>query len=99
MALPTTQQVIDYITANPGCKSKQIAKHFGCTTSDINKQRDDYPGAYKIAGNKPVNYCHFIEATVPVIDKDATIADLRKTIATLTERVAELREALDLHNE
>jgi hypothetical protein len=57
--LPTEAQVIEYVSLHPGCKSKDIAKHYGCSTTDINRPRDGYGGIYKLAGLTQRNFCHF----------------------------------------
>ena len=46
MPLPTEAQVVEYVSAHPDCKSKDIAKHFGCTTAEVNRNRDGYRGIY-----------------------------------------------------
>ena len=58
MTLPSTNDVIEYVKAHPSCKSKEIASHFGCTTKQINRSRDRYPGIYKIPGITQQNFCH-----------------------------------------
>jgi hypothetical protein len=59
--LPTQQQVIDYVLKNPGCMSKAIAKHFGCTSKDINRKRNGYCGVYYLPGHRRVEYTHYID--------------------------------------
>jgi hypothetical protein len=77
--LPTEAQVIEFVSLHPGCKSKDIARHYGCSTTDINRPRDGYGGIYKLAGLTQRDFCHFstvsdtgivsdivVPATVPV---------------------------------
>ena len=64
--LPTEEQVTTYVKQNHGCSSKQIAAHFGCTSKDINRKRDGYPGIYKMPGVRSVNFKHFPNEPVPV---------------------------------
>ena len=63
--LPTTEQVIDYVTQHPRCKSKEIAAHFQCSKKDINKPRDNYPGIYKIEAIQHDEFCHYVEQQEP----------------------------------
>ena len=64
--IPTTGQVLEYIVNHPGCKSKDIAKEFSCTSADINKKRDDYPGVYSLPGITHQDYMHF--ASIEALD-------------------------------
>ena len=60
--LPTTQQVNDYLTTQTEpVSSKNIAKHFQCTTKDINRNRDTYIGIYSNPDVSSVDYLHSIK--------------------------------------
>lgn len=60
--LPTTQQVNDYLTTQTEpVSSKNIAKHFQCTSKDINRNRDTYIGIYSNPDVSSVDYLHSIK--------------------------------------
>jgi hypothetical protein len=61
--VPTMEQVINYVRENPDCKSKDIAKHFGCTTKDINRNRGEYIGIYSNPAIISTDYKHRVKET------------------------------------
>ena len=63
MPLPTTSQVFDYVRKNPGCSSKEIASHFNCEVSDINRSRDadNFIGVYENPEITNTNYKHSVQ--------------------------------------
>ena len=63
--LPTETQVIDYVTRHPWCMSKEIARHFGCTTDIINRAREGYRGIYKIPNLVRDGFKHAVSDTKP----------------------------------
>ena len=89
--LPTETQVTGYISENAGCKSKQIATYFTCTTKEINRARLDYCGIYKIRGIvTDRNFCHYI-APSDVSEQetsDLIVADVTNTPTEIVNREA-----------
>ena len=60
--LPTTQQFMDYLRAQPlPVSSKTIAKHFKCTARDINHGRPDYIGVYENSDVINEDYMHSVK--------------------------------------
>ena len=50
---------MDYVTNNPGCGSIDVAQHFGCSVSDINRSRAGYSGIYKLRTLIHIDYRHY----------------------------------------
>ena len=50
---------MDYVTNNPGCGSIDVAQHFGCSVSDINRSRAGYSGIYKLRALIHMDYLHY----------------------------------------
>lgn len=92
MSLPTTTQVFDYVRKNPGCSSREIAEHFKCDVSDINRSRDDYVGIYE---SSEINNTNYKRSTVPteenVVTQDTTVT--RSTIPS--ERKDQIKEIIN----
>lgn len=90
--LPTESQVVDYVTNNPGCGSIDVAQHFGCSVSDINRSRAGYSGIYKLRTLINIDYRHYPKTE----DAQWTAAALQNVFARpvveqqTLERVTEL---------
>ena len=69
MPLPTTNQVFEYVRKNPGISSKEIASHFTCKTTDINKSRENYIGIYENEKIKNKDYKHYAESEEELVVK------------------------------
>ena len=74
--LPTMQQVINYVRENPDCKSKDIAKHFGCTTKDVNRNRGEYIGIYSNPAIISTDYKHRAKATEPEPEPEGNVCPI-----------------------
>ena len=71
----TTDNVIAYVKANPGCMSKDIAKALGVPTYTVNRSMPGYPGIYKIKEISSVNYRHYYSPPEYESDSDGVIND------------------------
>jgi hypothetical protein len=73
---PTMEQVVNYVRENPDCKSKDIAKHFGCTTKDINRNRGEYIGIYSNPAIISTDYKHRAKATEPEPEPEGNVCPI-----------------------
>lgn len=106
--MPSTRQVIDYVTKHPGCKSKDIAAALGCPKQEINKRSGSYPGIYAIPEIKHEDFKHYPASAVlddeqsciydvlmPAGVDDCIIDALQQQIRELQERNKELQARLE----
>ncbi len=74
--MPTMEQILNYVRENPDCKSKDIAKHFGCTTKDINRNRGEYIGIYSNPAIISTDYKHRVKETVPEPEPEGNVCPI-----------------------
>ena len=70
------EQVVNYVRENPDCKSKDIAKHFGCTTKDVNRNRGEYIGIYSNPAIISTDYKHRVKETVPAPEPEGNVCPI-----------------------
>ena len=89
MSTTLEQQVIIYITANPGCATKDISKGLNIAVKEINRRNTDtgYPGVYKIPGILEINR-HFFPKSYSVSESDSDSESDSETWYEPVEQIA-----------
>ena len=97
---PTEAQVVEFIKAHPGCKSKVVAAHFNVAAHVINKARDtdDYRGVY----NMPEfivskAYCHYpVQVqTVASDDEQSCLDDTNEDLSSQIEQFTAIDQNIE----
>ena len=96
--LPTESQVVDYVTNNPGCGSIDVAQHFGCSVSDINRSRAGYSGIYKLRTLINIDYRHYPK-TEDALWTAATLQDVFDRPVFSIQTMESVKESLKLREQ
>lgn len=101
MVIITKEQVIEYVTKNPGCKSKDIADSLGVSKSQVNRQSEGYPGIYRLNEIRTTkDGLHYLteETTSDELDTEDGV-DIENRVDTEDELNRALTAAFELNNE
>ena len=90
----TEQQLVEFIAANNGCLSKDIAKHFGVSKHIVNRGSPEFPSVYKCPFILHDNYKHYVTIVPPTQDSEPTEGNIVELPPSYEECITPLRLSL-----